>query len=163
MKTASSVGPGAARHGRQLNQAVRESLRDLSVQMSLLIHRIGGRLDLKGTDLHCLDLIDRYGPLRPSALARLAGLHPATMTGIIDRLERGGWISRERDPADRRGVVVQSVRSRRADLLRLVSGMNAAVTQICSDYEDDELELIAGFLRRVADAGRAAAEDLDAG
>ena len=31
----------AARHRRQLNQAVRESLRDLSVQMSLLIHRIG--------------------------------------------------------------------------------------------------------------------------
>ena len=33
------------------------------------------------------------------------------MTGIIDRLERGGWIGRERDPADRRGVVVQPVRS----------------------------------------------------
>ena len=161
METESSVDRDAARHRRQLNQAVRESLRDLSVQMSLLIHRIGGHLDLKGTDLQCLDLIDRYGPLSPSALARHAGLHPATMTGIIDRLERGGWIGRERDPADRRGVVVQPVRSRRADMLRLVSGMNAEVTQICSGYEDDELELIAGFLRRMADAGRTAAEELD--
>jgi len=49
------------------------------------------------------------------------------MTGIIDRLERGGWITRERDPSDRRGVVVQPVRSRRAEVLRLASGMNAAV------------------------------------
>jgi DNA-binding MarR family transcriptional regulator len=162
MKTTSSDDPGAARHRGQLNQAVRESLRDLSIHLSLLTHRIGGHLDLKGTDLECLDLIDRYGPLSPSTLARRAGLHPATMTGIIDRLERGGWITRERDPSDRRGVVVQPVRSRRAEVLRLASGMNAKMTQICAGYQDDELELIASFLRRTADAGRTAAEELDA-
>jgi DNA-binding MarR family transcriptional regulator len=162
METTSSVGPDAARHRGQLNQAVRESLRDLSIHLSLLSHRIGGRLDLKGTDLECLDLIDRYGPLSPSTLARRAGLHPATMTGIIDRLERGGWITRERDPSDRRGVVVQPVRSRRAEVLRLASGMNAAMAQICAGYQDDELEAIASFLRRTADAGRTAAEELDA-
>jgi MarR family len=32
------------------------------------------------------------------------------MTGVIDRLERGGWVVRERDPDDRRGVVVQPLR-----------------------------------------------------
>ena len=84
------------------------------------------------------------------------------MTGIIDRLERGGWITRERDPSDRRGVVVQPVRSRRAEVLRLASGMNAKMTQICAGYQDDELELIASFLRRTADAGRTAVEELDA-
>jgi DNA-binding MarR family transcriptional regulator len=35
--------------------------------------------------------------LSPSVLARRAGLHPATMTGILDRLERGRWITRDRD------------------------------------------------------------------
>ncbi len=130
--------------------------------MSLLSHRIGGHLDLKGTDLERLDLIDRYGPLSPSALARRAGLHPATMTGILDRLERGGWITRGRDPSDRRGVVVQPIATRRSEVLRLASGMNATMAQICGGYEDDELEAIASFLRRTADAGQAAAEDLDA-
>jgi DNA-binding MarR family transcriptional regulator len=157
-----SEGQGPAPHRAQLNLAVRESLRDLSVQMSLLNQRISGRLDLKGTDLQCLDLVDRYGPLSPSALARRAGLHPATMTGVIDRLERGGWIVRERDPADRRGVVVRPLRGRRSEVLRLASGMNAEIARICAGFSDDGLELIADFLRLAADAGRTAAEELDA-
>lgn len=156
-----SMLPGAAPHGR-LNRAIKESLRELGAQLSRLNHSVGARLDLKDAELQCLDLIARYGPLSPSALARRAGLHPATMTGILDRLERDGWIVRERDPADRRGVLVQPVRSRRAEVLRLASGMNAEMAQICAGYQDDELELIAGFLRRTADAGRTAAEELDA-
>jgi DNA-binding MarR family transcriptional regulator len=78
------------------------------------------------------------------------------------RLDRGGWIVRERDLADRRGIVVQPLRGRRRDVLRLASGMNAAIARICAGYPDDDLELIADFLRRAADAGRTAAEELDA-
>jgi DNA-binding MarR family transcriptional regulator len=154
-------GAGAERRRGTLNLAIRESVRDLGVQLSLLNHRIGGHLDLKGSDLECLDLIDRFGPVSPSALARRAGLHPATMTGVMDRLEKGGWITRERDPDDRRGVVLHPVRSRRADFLRLAAGMSASMAQICAGYTDDELDLIAGFLRRTAEAGRSATEELD--
>src|ERR1700689_3450578 len=130
----------AARRRRRLDREVRASLRDVSVQLSLLNHQVRGQLELKGTDLECLDLISRDGPLSPSALARRAGLHPATMTGVIDRLERGGWMGRERAPADRRGVVVQPLRGRRSDVLRLASGMNAAIARICAGYPDDDLE-----------------------
>ena len=155
------VAPAPLR--RRLNRAIKESLRDLGAQLSLLNHSVGARLDLKATDLECLDLITRYGPLSPSTLARRAGLHPATMTGILDRLERGGWIDRSRDPSDRRGVVVNAARGRGAEILRLYlvdSGMNTAMDQICSEYEDKELELLAGFLRRTADASRTAAQRL---
>ena len=154
---------GPAPHRGRLNRAIKESLRDLGTQLSLLNHCVGTRLDLKATDLECLDLITRYGPLSPSDLARRAGLHPATMTGILDRLEHGGWIERGRDPADRRGVIVQAARGRGAEILRLYlidSGMNTAMDQICADYEDKDLELLAGFLRRTADASRTAAEKL---
>jgi DNA-binding MarR family transcriptional regulator len=161
MQTSTPDGGEAGRRGR-LNQAIREAMRDLGAELSLLNQRISGHLDLKGTDLQCLDLIDSRGPLSPSMLARLAGLHPATITGVIDRLERGGWIMRERDPSDRRGVVLQPVPGRRADVLLLASGMNAQVAKICADYSSDELELIATFLRRIADAGRTAAAQLDA-
>jgi DNA-binding MarR family transcriptional regulator len=86
------------------------------------------------------------------------------MTGILDRLERGGWVERSRDTSDRRGVVVQAARGRGAEILRLYlvdSRMNSAIDSICADYDDAELELLAGFLRRTAEAGRAAAERLN--
>src|SRR6266513_6101144 len=96
----------AARRGR-LSRQLKDSLRDLGTQLAQLNHSVGARLDLKPTDLGCLDLISRHGPISPTGLARRAGLHPATMTGVLDRLERGGWIARERDPSDRRAVVVR--------------------------------------------------------
>src|ERR1700753_2796649 len=123
----SSVSPeGGARHRRRLTATVKEALRALNNQLSLLNHQVGAQLELRDIDLDCLDLIARHGPLSPSALDRRAGLHPATMTGILDRLQRGGWISRERDPdaADRRAVAVRALPGRNADLFRIYSGMN---------------------------------------
>jgi DNA-binding MarR family transcriptional regulator len=160
MKSVESDHRGAARRRRRLDREVRASLRDVSVQLSLLNHQVRGHLELKGTDLECLDLISREGPLSPSELARRAGLHPATITGILDRLERGGWIGRERDPADRRAVRIRAQRTRGAEVLRLYSGMNSAMDEIIGDYDEAQLDLLAGFLRRTAEAGRAAAQHL---
>jgi len=149
-----------ARRRRRLANAIKESLRELSIQLSLLNHHVGARLEIRDVDLDCLDLVDRHGPLSPSALARRAGLHPATVTGILDRLERGGWVARERDPADRRGVVVRPRRERGAELLQLYSGMSGAMDEILSGYSDAELELLRDFLHRTAEAGRAATDAL---
>ncbi len=158
-----STAPGdraGARPPRRVIQEVKTSLRDASIQLALLNHQVSGPVDLRATDLECLDLISRHGPLSPSALARRAGLHPATLTGILDRLERGGWISRARDPADRRGVLLRVERTRGAELLGLFAGMNSAMDEICAGYAEEDLQLVAGFLRRTADAGRTAADEL---
>jgi DNA-binding MarR family transcriptional regulator len=157
---------GSAASRRRLNRAVKQSLRELGAELSRLNHSVGGRLDLKGPDLECLDLIGQHGAVSPSVLARLAGLHPATLTGVLDRLEHAGWITRDRDPADRRGVLVRMRRGRGAEVLRLYlvdSGMNSALDDICADYGDAELALLADFLQRAAEAGRAAAARLSDG
>jgi DNA-binding MarR family transcriptional regulator len=150
----------ARRRRRRLTNAIKESLRELSIQLSLLNHQVSAHVDLKDVDFDCLELLNRHGPLSPSALARRAGLHPATMTGILDRLERGRWIDRDRDPADRRAVVIRAVRGRTAEVFRLYEGMNASMDQIFAGYADAELELLADFVRRTTSAGRDAAEDL---
>lgn len=155
-----SGDPDAARRRRRTNTAIKESLRELSIQLSLLNHRVGARLDLKDVDLDCLELVNRHGAMSPSALARLAGLHPATMTGILDRLERGGWIARDRDTADRRAVIVRSLRERNAELYRLYGGMNSEMDRICAGYTEEQLGLLADFLSRATEAGRGATEDL---
>ena len=157
-KTLESGPP--ARHRRRLSTEIKESLRELTIQLALLNHQVVAHLDFKDGDLPCLDLISRYGPLSPGELARRAGLHPATVTGILDRLERGGWVARERDPADRRAVIVRALRDRSADIFRLYSGMNTSMDDVCARYTEAELQLIADFLRRTTDAGHDATNQL---
>jgi DNA-binding MarR family transcriptional regulator len=150
----------AIRRRQRSSAEIRDSIRELRIQLSLLNYRVGSQLELKDVDLDCIDIIDAYGPLSPSALARRAGLHPATMTGILDRLERGGWIARERDPSDRRAVVVRVLRDRYAELMRQYAGMNRSMNKVLAGYSDGELEVIADFLRRTVNAGRNATDNL---
>jgi DNA-binding MarR family transcriptional regulator len=160
MSSISSSDSDAEHRRKRLTASIKQSLRALSIQLSLLNHQVGARLGLNDVDLDCLDLVARYGPLSPSALAQWAGLHPATMTGILDRLERGGWVARDRDASDRRAVVVRALRNRNAELMRLYSGMNSSMSEICAGYGDGELEVVADFLRRTAEAGQTATDKL---
>lgn len=152
----------ASRRQRKLAVEVRDALRELNIQLSLLNRRFGGRVELRDVDWTCLDLINRHGPMSPSTLSRRAGLHPATLTGILDRLQKGGWIVRERDPeaADRRAVTLRAVRDRNPELYELFSGMNSRMDALCRHYSEAELETIADFLRRTSTAGQEAADEL---
>ncbi|GAA4512522.1 MarR family transcriptional regulator [Actinoallomurus oryzae] len=162
MRSTTPEEADVARHRRRVVAAVKESLRELSIQLSLLNRQVGAHIDLKDVDFYCLDLINRLGPLSPSTLARRAGLHPATMTGILDRLQRGGWVTRERDPdaADRRAVTVRALRLRNSELFHLYAGMNTAMDDICAGYNDTELKLLADFLQRTTEAGKIATDEL---
>jgi DNA-binding MarR family transcriptional regulator len=47
------------------------------------------------------------GARRATALADELGFPPSTLTGMFDRLVDGGWLERDRDPDDRRAVVMK--------------------------------------------------------
>jgi DNA-binding MarR family transcriptional regulator len=145
---------------KKLKLAIRQALRGLRTHLVVLNHQVSRRLELKDIDLDCLDLIAQHGPLSPSEIAQRLGLHPATMTGILDRLEAGGWAARVRHSSDRRAVMVQPLRQRTAEVMRLYSGMNSSIDQICESYREAELEVLADFLHRTAAAGRAASAEL---
>ena len=160
MSSISSSESSVPHDRKRLTSSIKQSLRALSIQLSLLNHQVSERLGLNDVDLDCLDLVSRFGPLSPTALAQRASLHPATMTGILDRLERGGWVVRERDPSDRRSVVVRALRDRNAELMRLYGGMNSSMSDICASYSVADLAVLADFLRRTVEAGQGATDKL---
>ena len=105
-----------------------------------------------------LDMIVRHGPISPTALARRVGVHLATMSGILARLESGGWIVRDRVANDRRAVLVRGVPDKQRDIVRLYGGMNSALDGILASYSDDQIELVVDFLTRCTEAGQQAAD-----
>lgn len=139
---------------------VKRRLRDLRVELALLNNRVGTRVDLSDLELDCLDVLVLHGPLTPSVLARRTGLHLATMTGVLNRLESGGWIERARAEHDRRSVVLKIVPARVRDVFVQYNGMNRALDEILDGFRDAELRVIADFLEKAIDAGRVETERL---
>ena len=71
-------------------------------------------------------------------------------------------VARERDLADRRAVTVRALPDRAKELLPLFSGMNSAMDSICAEYDEEQLKLLADFLRKTTDAGLTATRNLAA-
>lgn len=151
-----SVQTGDARRRRRLIATLRIALREANTHLTFLNQQVGVQVELKGNDLECLDQIGRHGPISPGDLGRRTGLHPATLTGILDRLERGGWIARERSPSDRRSVQLRALPERNRELFGLYAPMNAVMDGVFDGYTDDQLETIVDFLQRTAQAARGA-------
>jgi DNA-binding MarR family transcriptional regulator len=109
-------------------------------------------IDVNPTDMRCLQLL-QHGPHTAGELARLTGLTTASMTGMIDRLERAGFVARRRDPADRRRVIVELEMDRaRKDIAPVFLPLLNSWRKLLIDYDESDLRLIADFLRRVEGA-----------
>jgi DNA-binding MarR family transcriptional regulator len=111
-------------------------------------------------DLDCLDVLVRAGAMTPTELARRTGVHAATLTGVLNRLESAGWLVRERAEHDRRSVELRPVPERVREIFGHYAGMNAALDGILDAYSADELAVILDFLERSAEAGRRETEAL---
>jgi len=65
---------------------------------------------LTGPQLWAIKVVAESAPIKVSALARRMYLHPATVVGILDRLEARGYVSRTRSKTDRRVVEIELTR-----------------------------------------------------
>ena len=131
---------------------VQFALRAMGMRLGRLNDAVAGMVDLKGGDIELLDHLGRIGPVSPGELADQLHVHPATMTGILDRLEKGGWITRERDSPDRRRVHLRAIRTRGPELVRLYAPMNTAIMKICASFTTEQLTAIRDFLVSIGDA-----------
>ncbi|HEX4108214.1 MAG TPA: MarR family transcriptional regulator [Solirubrobacteraceae bacterium] len=108
---------------------------------------VADALGLNRTDMRCLDVLDREGPLTAGHLAEACGLTTGAMTTALDRLEDAGYVRRVRDAGDRRRVLVELT----PEALRRAHGFYAEhVAQserVYGRYTLAELELLLEFVR----------------
>lgn len=127
--------------------ALRNTLRQLRIELSNATRRVATATGLNDSELNVLDVLSRYGAQSPSTLARRMGIHPATMTGVLSRLEKAGWIVRRRDVTDRRGVQVEPSGFDR--LTNLYSDANERLDKIAANLTPDATAIILDYLHAV--------------
>ena len=76
--------------------------REIGIATMRYHNTVAARLGLNPTDHRCLDLLHGQGEVTAGGLAEWTGLTTGAVTGMIDRLERAGFIRREAHPTDRR-------------------------------------------------------------
>jgi DNA-binding MarR family transcriptional regulator len=132
---------------------------------TVMFHSVlAAKRGLSATEEKALDLLDRFGPLTAGELARRAGLAPASVTGLVDRLERKGFARRVPHPRDGRSVLVEVDHERvMASLGPLFADWFRSLDELWAGYSDEQLELILHFLTEVARRQQAATALLTAG
>ena len=118
-------------------------------------------LGLHPTDEKTMSILQRLGAQTAGEIARHTGLATASVTDLVDRLERRGWVRRVADPRDRRRVLVEPIARRVADAGRLFVSTSKSVARMYARYSDAELEIIADFLERNRERLRAETAKLE--
>jgi DNA-binding MarR family transcriptional regulator len=111
---------------------------------------VAARLGLGAAEWKCLDLLSREGAATAGRLAELSGFTTGAITGIVDRLERAGYVRREPNPRDRRSVIVRplEVPGLREQVTPIFDSLGRAMAAVAGRYSAQELAVIRDYLER---------------
>lgn len=131
--------------------AILGSVRRLIASSILFNHEVAEKLGLGPSDGQFMTLLELHGPLTPGRLAELSGLSTGTVTGVIDRLERAGFVRRDRAPDDRRKVIVsRDVERIEREMMPLYAEQGRRLFDLLGEYDEERLAVIAEFMSRLA-------------
>jgi DNA-binding MarR family transcriptional regulator len=132
-----------------------ELLRELEVENRkstaeslFLLQAITQRSGMNLTDLQCISILTSTGPITAGRLAEEMGLTTGSVTGVIDRMERAGYVRRERDPNDGRRVIVRPVSEKLERAAGFLGSQNRVLEELMSDYDERDLALFLDLMRK---------------
>ncbi|MBI3751367.1 MAG: MarR family transcriptional regulator [Chloroflexi bacterium] len=92
--------------------------------------------------LNVLAMLEGHGPLPMSRLAESLDISVASMTGVIDRMEKRGLVERRHDAEDRRVVLVHPA-SGASQLFTDIDGRRrAGLAKVLDHLSDEDLEAL---------------------
>lgn len=102
-------------------------------------------------------LLHHDGPMRQRDLAEKLRVSPRNVTGLLDALERTGFVTRGAHPSDRRATLVRLTEAGKTTTTALVAGQDAFASYLFSGLDREELERLATaldkLLERLRDEG----------
>lgn len=119
----------------------------------LFTHGIAQRIGLSATEFECYSLLLEQGPMTAGQLGAACGLSSGGVTGMINRLLRQGFVTRERDAKDRRRVIITAVQNEAVHqkLMTLYAPVGQAFNEVTSHYSDAQLKTLLDFMQRSDD------------
>jgi DNA-binding MarR family transcriptional regulator len=131
----------------ELTAEIQQRLIRMIADVVLFNHAVSAKVGLGASDSQFMTLLQTYGPLTPRQLAEHTGLTSGTVTGVIDRLEATGLVTRQPDPHDRRKVVVTpSAEAIQEKLVPLYAEQGARMHAVLATRSVEELRVISDFL-----------------
>jgi len=125
-----------------------EELFELSMAIDLIGQATADVLGINQTDLICLELLVRRGPMGAGEVAQALGVTTAAVSAIASRLEAAGYARREMDPHDRRRVHLHASRSGAMQAFSLFNGLYQASHELAGGLRPREQALLLETLRR---------------
>ncbi len=133
-------------------------VRRLSVELDAMGSRFAEMHGLGRTDVRAIvaimDAARSGSALTAGALGAAVDLSSASVTALVDRLERAGHVQRVRDPSDRRRVVLEISDSAMAAGGAFFGGLQRDLLAAMEDYTDEELAVVRRFLDRMTEVVR---------
>lgn len=121
---------------------------------STLMHQyaVARRMELNLTDAECLDYLLEHGACTAGELAELTQLTTGAITAAIDRLEKKGFVKRERDSLDRRKVMVMIDPNKDlGETKNHYQPLAMAVMSLSNNFSEDELLILNRFITSLHD------------
>jgi DNA-binding MarR family transcriptional regulator len=108
---------------------------------------VADHLGINRTDLQCLGVVTLRGPMTAGAVAEACALTSGSVTAVLDRMERAGYLRRTSDPADRRRVLVEATPLAKQRGLELYGPIATSGRERLDAFTTDQLATILDFLR----------------
>jgi DNA-binding MarR family transcriptional regulator len=143
--------PAATERRSELKRALNLISRETSGLGVLFGEEVARRMSINHTDLECIDVIGQRERVTAGEVAEASGLTTGAVTGVIDRLEKAGYVKRERDPADRRKVYVRVLPKALSEGGKYYGPFEKSVMALIDTYSDKELALFLDYFTRARD------------
>ena len=122
-------------------------MRALAGEMDGLDQAVADRYGINRTDMRCVEMLRRLGPMQPKDLAEAMGYTTGGITTVIDRLEESGYAIRRPDRYDRRKVLVEPTSLAGKQGGAIYGGLTRTFEDLIADTPDHELTVIRDFIR----------------